>query len=1054
MLGNLIRFTLSNRLFLGVLILLVAAGGFWSYEKLPVDAFPDVSPNLVQIFTVTEGLAPEEVEKYVTFPVEAAMAGLPGVEKIRSVYNFGLSVVNLYFEDGMDIYFCRQVVNERLEEAREEIPAGFGDPRMGPISTGMGLVLFYYLRDETGKYTLEQLRTLQDWIVKLQLQTVPGITEVLGIGGFQKQYHVLVRPRDLLRYGLTLAEVIERIRANNQNTGAQFIERNKEELVVRSVGLAGGVGDLERIVVKTVHGSPVYLGDLADVKVGGAIRRGLQTHDGKEEVVAGMAIKLYGENSSAVIGRVEKKIAEIRKSLPEGIEIVPYYQQRDIVQAAVGTVVGALVQGILLVALVLLAFMGGWRPGAVVALSIPFSILFAFLAMGWFGISANLMSLGGLAIAIGMMVDAAIVMVENVDRHLRSAPPGVPGLEVVLRACKEVARPVAFAVSIIVIVFLPLFTLKGVEGKTFRPLAYTVALAMLGSLLFALFAAPFLSSLLMGRSRRGGPGRPSRLERWSLSLYGPLAAWFIDRRGAAVGASLFLLALGAFLFPRIGSEFTPRLREGTIVVRLTMAPSISLGESKRTAMLVERRLLKIPEVREVVTRVGRGEVGAHTDPVNSAEMYVLLRPRKEWRRAGDQESIERIIRKEVGDVPGALVNLTQPIEMTVDELLEGVRAELAIKLFGEDLELLKKKADRIAEVVGRVRGAADVQVDQVTGTPQLLIRPRRQALARHGLNISDFQEVVRAAVGGVRAGQVFEGIRRFEILVRYPPEARSTVRAVKEIVVPAPDGARPPLSELADIEEVVGPRQITREDNQRFITVQCNVVDRDIGSFVKEAQARLEREVELPPGYHLAWGGQFRLQQEANRRLALVVPATLLAVLLLLFRSFGSFRSSALILLNIPLALVGGVAALWLTGQNLSVPASVGFIALLGIALENGMVLVTCMNQLSRKGLSPREASLEGARMRLRPVLMTAVTTALGLVPLLAATGTGSELQRPLASVVVGGLLSSTVVTLLLVPALFPWFAPGNLSRGGEGGRGESRPLSGGEDLASHPERG
>ena len=1026
MLGHLIRFTLSNRLFLGIMLLLVAAGGFWSYERLPVDAFPDVSPNLVQIFTVTEGLAPEEVEKYVTFPVEAAMTGLPGVEKIRSVSNFGLSVVNLYFQDGMDIYFCRQVVNERLEEAREEIPPGFGDPRMGPISTGMGLVLFYYLEDRTGKYSLEELRTIQDWIVKLQLQTVPGITEVLGIGGFQKQYHVEVRPGDLLRYELTLADVIERIEANNQNTGAQFIERNKEELIVRSVGLAGGVEDLERIVVKTVHGRPVYLGDVADVKVGGAVRRGLQTRNGKEEVVAGMVIKLFGENSSAVIERVEKKIAEIQKSLPEGIRIVPYYQQRDIVRAAVGTVAGALVQGILLVALILFLFMGGWRPGVVVALSIPFSILFAFLAMEWFGISANLMSLGGLAIAIGMIVDAAIVMVENMDRHLRSALPEVSKTAVILESCKEVARPVAFAISIIVLVFLPLFTLKGVEGKTFRPLAYTVALAMLGSLVFALFAAPFLGSLLMGRRKKGkAEGGGPLLERALLSLYRPVVGWFVERRWAALWAGLLLLALGAFILPRIGSEFTPKLREGTIVVRLTMAPSISLEESKRTAMIVERRLLKIPEVREVVTRVGRGEVGAHTDPVNSAEMYVLLKPKSEWRQAGDQESIERIIRKEVGDVPGALVNLTQPIEMTVDELLEGVRAELAVKLFGEDLGVLKEKADRIAGVIKKVRGAADVQVDQVTGTPQLLIRPKRKALARHGLNIADFQDVVRAAVGGVEAGQVFEGIRRFDILVRYPARARSTIRAVKEIVIPAPDGARPPLSELAAIEEVVGPRQITREDNQRFITIQCNVVDRDIGSFVKDAQGRIEREVDLPAGYHVTWGGQFRLQQEANKRLALVVPVTLLAVLLMLFRSFGSLKSSALILLNIPLALVGGVAALWFTGQNLSVPASVGFIALLGIALENGMVLVTCMNQLLRQGRNPRDASLEGASLRLRPVLMTAVTTALGLIPLLAATGTGSELQRPLATVVVGGLLTSTVVTLLVLPALFPWFVPG-----------------------------
>ncbi len=1029
MIDKLVQFSLRNRLLMVVLAVLVMAGGYYSYLRLPVDAFPDVSPNLVQVFTLTEGLAPEEIEKYVTYPVEVAMTGLPGVEKIRSVSNFGLSVVNVYFEDGMDIYFTRQLVNERLQEAREQIPEGFGEPAMGPISTGMGLVLFYYLEDTTGEYSLEELRTIQDWVVKFHLQTVPGVTEVLGIGGWEKQYHVVIDPAALLRYDVTLEDVIERIRANNLNVGAQFIEKNAEEYVVRSVGLATGIDDLNSIIMKTVDGRPIYLRDLADVRIGGAVRRGVQTRNGTGEVVAGMVVKLVGTNSSTVIERVERKLEEISRILPEGVRIVPYYEQKSIVQASVTTVTSALVQGIVLVAIVLLVFMGGIRPSVIVALSIPFSVLFAFILMGYFGISANLMSLGGMAIAIGMMVDGTIVMIENVDRLLRESPTDEPKLHAISRACLEVGRPIVFAISIIVIVFLPLFTLQGVEGKTFRPLAYTVALAMFGSLLFAVLLAPTLSQLLMRRPHKVDPqhSKEAHVVRLLLAPYRPLVRFFVRFRAAAVMLAIILLAMGAWVFPRLGSEFTPKLKEGTIVARLTMAPSIALVESTRTTMMAERRLLTIPEVREVVTRIGRGEVGAHTDPINSAEMYVLLRPEAEWRPSFDQEALEDAIRDRLEGLPGAMANLTQPIEMTVDELLEGVRAELAVKLFGEDLEVLKQKADQIAAVVGTVRGAADTQVDQVSGTPQLLIRVDRQAIARYGVNVEDVQEVIRAAVGGEVSGQVFEGVRRFDILVRYSPEARTTSDAIREILVAGPDGMRIPLDELATVEEIVGPRQITREDSQRFITIQCNVIGRDIGTFVEEAQGAIDAQVDLPPGYLVTWGGQFRLQQEANKRLALVVPATLVIIFLLLFSSFGSLKNSILILLNIPLALVGGVIGLWFMGENLSVPASVGFIALFGIALENGMVLVTYLNQLVGSGVPLNEASVRGACLRLRPVLMTAITTALGLIPLLLSHGTGSEVQRPLAIVVVGGLITSTLLTLLVLPALYKWFAPAHV---------------------------
>ncbi len=1022
MLDKIVEFGLRNRLMIAVAAVLMMGAGYQAYTKLPVDAFPDVSPNLVQVFTVTSGLAPEEIEKYVTYPVEAAMTGLPRVVKVRSVSNFGLSVVNIYFEDGMDIYFARQLVGERLQEAREEIPDGFGDPAMGPISTGMGLVLFYYLEDTTGQYSLEELRSIQDWLIKFNLQTVPGVTEVLGIGGYEKQFHIEVHPEQLLRYGVTLGEVIERVRANNLNVGAQFIEKNSEEFVVRSIGLARDMDDLRDIVIRTEDGRPTFLGDLADVKIGGAVRRGMQSRNGTGEVVAGQVIKLFGTNSSAVIARVEEKLAEINEILPEGLNIVPYYEQKTLVQAAVRTVTDALLQGVLLVALVLLIFMGGVRPSIVVALSLPFSVLFAFLAMKQLGMTANLMSLGGLAIAIGMMVDGTIVMIENVDRHLRGAEPGSHKLKVISAACREVARPILFAIGIIILVFVPLFTLQGVEGKTFRPLAYTVALAMLGSLIFAIGIAPMLSSVFMRLPKAGKKQGENRMQRLLIGAYKPAARFFVDNRWAAVVVAVVLLVIGGAIAPRLGSEFTPRLQEGTIVVRLTMSPSIAMTESERVSAIVERRLMAIPEVKEVVSRIGRGEVGAHTDPVNSAEIYIILQPEDQWRTKKGQAGIEEMIRESIGNVPGVLVNLTQPIAMTVDELLEGVRAELAIKVFGDDMETLKDSAEAVAAVIREVEGAADVQVDQVSGAPQLVIRIDREAIARYGLNVADVQSVVRAAVGGEVAGQVFEGIRRFDILVRFVPEARDTAAAIKDILITAPGGAKVPLAELTTVEEIVGLRQITREDNQRFITIQCNVVGRDIGSFVADAQAELAEQVTLPAGYLTTWGGQFRLQQEASKRMKFVVPVVLMFLFLLLFGNFGSVRNSMLILINIPLALVGGVVALWLAKMNMSVPASIGFIALFGIALENGMVLITYMNQLVADGVSVREASIQGACLRLRAVLMTAITTALGLLPLLFSHGTGSEVQKPLATVVIGGLVSSTVLTLVVLPALYKWF--------------------------------
>lgn len=1019
---------LRQRLLVCIVAVGVLVAGFQSYRTLPVDAFPDVSPTLVQVFTETEGLAPEEVERYVTYPIEIAMNGLPGLKTIRSISNFGLSVINVYFEDQTDIYFARQLVGERLQTAREEIPEGFGEPEMGPITTGLGQILFYYVEDTNAARTPEEMREIQDWIIKFNLQTVPGVTEVLSLGGEVKQFQVQVDPQALLRYRISIGDVVDAVKANNGNAGAQYIVKNSEQYLVRSIGLATGIADIEDTILKVADGVPVKVRDIGEVRIGGEVRQGLATKDGEGEIVAGLVLKLIGTNTSKVIANVKERLEKINAALPEGVRVVPYYDQSKLVLRSVETVNAALAQGIILVVLVLLAFMGGLRPSLVVAFAIPFSICVAFIVMGATGLSANLMSLGGIAIAIGIMVDGAIVIVENVDRYLKEQHAALSKREVVARACAEVVKPIAFAIAIIIVVFLPLFTLQGYEGKTFRPLAFTVSLAMLGSLLFAIFVAPVLSEMLMKRStaqERDKVGFADRLLNGLIGAYRPLIRMFVRTRMLAVALAVAILAIGLAIFPRLGSEFVPRLNEGDLLVRVTMAPSIALEEARETVTRFERQLLEtFPEVDRVVSRVGRGEVGAHADPVNNAEAFVGLKPQGEWPSERTPAELFAAMSDAFESFPGAKFNFTQPIAAAVDELLTGTKAELAIKLFGDDQDVLLEKAGEIEQAVRAVPGAADVQKDQVTGTPQLQIRVDRGQISRYGLTIDDVQSAVRTAIGGETAGQVFEGVRRFDILVRYDEKARTTPEAIRELVIRTPAGLLIPLRQVAEVEEIVGPRQITRENTQRFITIQANVRGRDIGSFVAEGQERIAETVDLPSGYLLEWGGQFELQQEANRRLAIVVPVTLGLVFLLLFMNFGSLRASMLIMLNIPLALVGGVVALWLADLNLSVPASVGFIALFGIALENGMVLVTYLNRLVEEGKSVDDASVEGACMRLRPVLMTALTTALGLIPLLYATGAGSEVQAPLAAVVVGGLVSSTVLTLLVIPAVYKWFVP------------------------------
>ncbi|MEQ9398921.1 MAG: efflux RND transporter permease subunit [Longimicrobiales bacterium] len=1048
MIDRLIDFALRQRLLVLVAAVATLGAGAWAYTRLPVDAYPDISPALVQVFTETEGLAPEEVEQLVTYPVEVTMNGLPGLERIRSVSNFGLSVVNVYFDEGTDIYFARQLVNERLQEAREQIPEGLGDPQMGPISSGLGQILFYYLDDTTGSYSLEELRTIQDWIVKRNLQTVRGVTEVLSIGGHVKQYQVVVDPSQLRQYDLSLHDVLEAVETNNLNVGASYLEVAREEYIVRSVGLAETLADIRDITVTTREGTPIRISDVAQVEIGPEIRRGLVTRNGEGEVVVGFVLKLLGTNTSTVIDRVEDRLGQIRTALPEGVALVPYYEQSGLVDRATDTVTTALWQGLILVVIVLAAFLGNLRSSLIVALSLPFSILLTFFLMLQFGISANLMSLGGLAVGIGMMVDAAIVVVENVFRWLREDPdPDEPKVHLIARAVREVGRPVFFAIAIVILVFLPLFTLRGVEGTMFRPLAYTIALAMLGSLLFSLTVAPVLAQYLLRRRGDGAPAgndmvpdadvpapggsgnsaadtgeREVWIVRWAQAKYRPLLAWSLDNRRPVMVGTAALMAVGAAAFPFLGTEFIPTLNEGTLLVRATMAPSIALTESTATVGRLEEQFLTFPEVTQVVSRIGRGEVGAHADPVNNAEIFVDLKPDDEWETADDRESLVLAMQERLEAVPGVQLNFTQPIAAAVDELLTGIKAQIAVKLFGDDLDVLLERANEIAAVLGEVRGASEIQVDQVSGQPQLRIDLDRGALSRYGIPVARVQEVVRAAIGGAPAGQLFEGERRWTIFVRYTEEARTRESDVRALLIDAPDGTLVPLDQVATIESIIGPRQISREDNQRYVTIQLNVRGRDIGSFVEEADAAIAEQVDLPPGYILSFGGQFELAQAANRRLMVVIPITILLIFGMLFASFNSLKEALLIILNIPLALVGGLVALLVTGQALSVPASVGFIALFGIAVENGLVLVTYFNQLrAEEGFSIREAVERGSMLRLRPVLMTAVTTTLGLIPLLLSTGPGSEVQRPLAIAVVGGLVTSTALTLLVLPVLYGW---------------------------------
>lgn len=1023
MIDSVIEAALRQRFFVILLSFALIGYGIYSTLKLNVEAFPDVTTIQVQINTEAPGLAAVEVEQLITFPIESVMNGLPKVSEVRSISKTGLSVVTIVFEDSVDIYFARQLVLERLQVAKERIPEGLGDPEMGPITTGLGQIYKYVLADETR--SAMELRAINDWFVKYQLRNIPGVTDVLSYGGDVRQYQVNVHPNRLFKYGLTMDEVHAALTNNNRNAGGWYIEGSQEQFVVRGEGLIrgdrAGIVDIENIVLKSVEGTSVYIRDVAEVEYGAEIRQGSVTMDGRGEVVMGIVLQLKGANTKAVIDSVKRKVAELQDALPDGVRITPVYDQADLVDKAVKTVQDALLEAAVLIVVVLALFLWNVRSALVVVCSIPASMLIAFIMMRWFDLSANLQSLGGLAIGIGMMVDGSIVVVENVMRHLSEPNERKENLlQRVAIASREVGQPVFFAVLIIIVVFLPLFTLEGVEGKLFKPMAFTVAFAMLGSLVVALTLVPVLCSLILPQQMNEAD---SLIVRAVKAAYRPLLEFALRRRIVVVGAAVIGLIASLATLPYLGTEFVPELDEGTMAIRVTMNPSISMEESKRIATRLERKLLRYPEVTYAFSQIGRPELGGDPEPISNNEINVGLKPQAEWTTAQSREEFIRVLQRDLGEHPGVLLNFSQPIATRVDELLSGVRAQIAIKLFGEDLAMLEKKGRDIEAVVRQVPGAADVQTEQISGEAQLVVRANRDELARYGLNVAQVMDTVDLAIGGNAVTEIIEGQRRFAVYLRVAKQYRSDATSIGNLWISNVNGQRVPLLQVAEIGIVEGPPTVSREDAQRRVVIQANVRGRDMGSFVSEAQKLVAEKVNLPPGYFVKWGGQFENQQRAQRTLMVVIPVCLALIFALLYMSFGTIRNALLIMLNVPFALMGGIFALAITGQFLSVPSSVGFIALFGVAVLNGVVMVSYFDRLVEEGMPIGEAVMIGAMLRLRPVLMTATVASLGLIPLLLSTGIGSEVQRPLATVVVGGLLTSTFLTLLVLPALYQLFS-------------------------------
>jgi heavy metal efflux system protein len=1009
---------------LGAVVLAVA--GLFAWRGLPIDAFPDVSNTQVMVLAEAPGLAPLDVEQQVTFPVELALSGLPGVTLVRSLSKPGLSQVVVVFEDDADIYQARDLVFQRLVHAGEELPEGV-ETEMGPIATGLGEVYQYTL--ESDQHDAIELRTLQDWVVAPLLRALPGVNEINSFGGFVEQVHVVVRPRDLLEHGLTIQEVAEALGAANANAGGGYLVDGWTQANVRSVGLAASADDLRQVVLLAEGGTPVTVGDVADVRSGRAVRQGAVTRDGRGEAVAGLVIMLRGANSRDVVQRVKDTLPAVQRALPDGVRIDTFYDRTDLVSACIATVRNALLFGGALVVLVLFVFLRNARAAVLVAASLPLTALATFLLMGWQGITANLMSLGGLAICIGMVADASIVVVENVVRHLR-AGQGAPD-ESVSAGVREVARPIAFSVAIVVIVMVPLLTLTGVEGKMFRPLAVTMMLAMAASLVVALTAVPAAATMLLGRGGRGRE-RPTLLS----GAYSRLLHGALGRPKLTLGLSGFVLAASLAVLPLLGTEFMPVMDEGAIAINTVRVSDASIEGSARTATTMEQLLLELPEVHTVVSKTGRALVSEDPMGPEQTDLMILLRRPTLLSGLRTRAEMVEVVADRLSIVPGVRLAFSQPIALRVNELISGIKTDLAVKVFGDDLDQLLEHANGVSSVLRGMDGASDVSVEQITGLTQVEVVPDRRALARHQLNVADVNEVIEMAVGGATATTLVQGQRRVDVTVRFPEGDRNDMDALRRILLTTPAGSTVPLGQVARVERTEGPAEIGRENGVRRVTVECNVRGRDLGSFVAEAQQRLtDLEEELPDGYWLAYGGTFENQQRAMRRLSVVVPVAVLLIFGLLLSAFRSARSALLVIANLPFALVGGAIALLVAGMPLSVSAAVGFIALFGTAVQNGTVLVSFFEQLRARGVPVAEAVKQGCALRLRPLMMTAATTVLALTPLLFARGAGSDIQRPLAVVVIGGLLGATALTLVVLPTLYVLVTPDTATREKEKGR-------------------
>ncbi len=1033
MLRSIVAGALQQRLIFVVVAVMLVAFGINAAQHLSVDAFPDVANVQVQIATEASGKSPEEVERFVTIPIEIAMTGLPGMTDMRSLNKPGLSLITLVFTDGSDLFRERQMISERLSELRERMPEGV-TPVLGPITNALGEVYQYTLElpNESAAHrtlTREELierRTLQDWVVRPLLRSIPGVAEINSTGGFVKQYETLVDPQKLHYYNLTINDVRDALAHNNANAGGGVLRQHAEQYLIRSVGLVRDLDDIRKIVLSETRGTPVYIHDVAEVRIGTEVRYGAMIKNGYTEAVGGVVLMTSGGNAKEIVGRIKERVAEInsRNMIPGGLQIVPYYDRSQLVDAAIHTVTEVLAEGVLLVVVILFLFLGDLRSSLIVSANLVLTPLLTFLVMNRIGLSANLMSLGGLAIAIGLMVDGSVVVVENIFARLSHArhdqQPGdtFARLRIVQSAVLEVATPVLFGVTIIILVFLPLMTLEGMEGKLFAPLAYTIAIALAISLVLSLSLSPVLSSYLL----KGGSEEDTWLVRTLRRPYDYLLRWALAHRTATVLGVVAIFFASLALFPFLGTSFIPEMQEGTLSPNADRVPNISLEESLRMEKEMQRLMLRVPGVNSVVSRLGRGESPADPAGPNEADVLASLTPFNQRPHGMTQDKIAEQIRDRLAALPGINLVMSQPISDRVDEMVSGVRADVAVMLYGDDLEILAEKARDIARVAGTIRGTQDTRVDRVGGQQYLTIDINRGSIARYGLNAADVNDVIETAIAGKGATEIYEGERRFSGVVRLPEELRDSVDDIRELQISTPDGPRVPLKDLSRIRVVEGPALINRSMGKRRIVVGVNVQDRDLGGYVKELQDKVDQQVPLPAGYYIEWGGQFHNMQRAMHHLMVIVPITIAAIFFLLFVLFNSLRFAALIITVLPLASIGGIIGLFVSGEYLSVPASVGFIALWGIAVLNGVVLVSYIRNLRQGGLSQANAIREGTRLRFRPVMMTATVAALGLVPFLFATGPGSEIQRPLAIVVIGGLVSSTALTLLLLPVVYAAF--------------------------------